>query len=243
MFLLVMGGRSFLRDAIYSFLCGQMPEEEIILLDSAEEFSSLTPEQARNLQLVLLYIGEQAANSFSVLKDLKQIKESVNGTPTILLGEHTEPSQAAAAIQAGARGYIPAALPSEIIKHVLPLVAHGGIFAPPFLYAGLGTGTNNGTDSISNGVEQLGEVGASAPCPPDRNTGECEAMAIFTDREIEVLRLLGAGLPNKLIAHRLSLKEGTVKVHMRNVMRKLKVSSRTQAALFANRHLEPEIEQ
>ena len=38
-----------------------------------------------------------------------------------------------------------------------------------------------------------------------------------------MLRLLGFGLPNKLIAHRLSLKEGTVKVHMRNVMKKLQV--------------------
>ena len=65
-------------------------------------------------------------------------------------------------------------------------------------------------------------------------------LAIFTGRELEVLRLLGSGLPNKLIAHRLSLKEGTVKVHMRNVMKKLKVRSRTQAALFASRHFDVE---
>jgi two-component system nitrate/nitrite response regulator NarL len=61
---------------------------------------------------------------------------------------------------------------------------------------------------------------------------------MFTNREIEVLRLLAAGLPNKIIAYRLDLKEGTVKVHMRNLLKKLKVGSRTQAALFASRHFE-----
>jgi DNA-binding NarL/FixJ family response regulator len=153
-----------------------------------------------------------------------------------------EPSQPVAALQAGAQGYISAATPAEIVKHALPLVAGGGMFAPPFLYGG-----------IPGMVAHGGEAAAPVIQPPSSEPRELHHLpepifeeslaadlAIFTDRELEVLRLLGTGLPNKLIAHHLSLKEGTVKVHMRNVMKKLKVRSRTQAALFASRHFQVE---
>ena len=56
-----------------------------------------------------------------------------------------------------------------------------------------------------------------------------------TTRELEVLKLVGEGLRNKEIAGRLSIGEDTVKMHLRNVMRKLDVNDRTHAVMLAVR--------
>jgi DNA-binding NarL/FixJ family response regulator len=56
-------------------------------------------------------------------------------------------------------------------------------------------------------------------------------------RELEVLRLVARGLPNKLIARELEISEKTVKAHLTSVFSQLGVSDRTQAALWAQRHL------
>jgi DNA-binding NarL/FixJ family response regulator len=60
--------------------------------------------------------------------------------------------------------------------------------------------------------------------------------ADLTGRERAVLALVGRGLPNKLIARRLDISEKTVKAHLTNVFRRIGVSDRTQAALWAQRH-------
>jgi DNA-binding NarL/FixJ family response regulator len=57
----------------------------------------------------------------------------------------------------------------------------------------------------------------------------------LTDRETEVLRLLAEGKANKEIARELSISETTVKTHVSNILMKLDVPSRTQAALYAVR--------
>ncbi|MBX3060356.1 MAG: response regulator transcription factor, partial [Anaerolineae bacterium] len=56
-----------------------------------------------------------------------------------------------------------------------------------------------------------------------------------TDRETEVLRLLAQGMSNKEIAQTLTVGEKTVKTHVSNILSKLNVPSRTQAALYAVR--------
>jgi len=63
-----------------------------------------------------------------------------------------------------------------------------------------------------------------------------DPLAPFSQRERDVLELLAAGLPNKLIARRLEISEKTVKSHLTRIFRELGVSDRTQAALWAERH-------
>jgi len=58
----------------------------------------------------------------------------------------------------------------------------------------------------------------------------------LTDRERQVLALVGEGLPNKLIARRLEISEKTVKAHLTRVYAQIGVTDRTQAALWARRH-------
>ena len=58
----------------------------------------------------------------------------------------------------------------------------------------------------------------------------------LTERELEVLRLIAAGLNNRQIADRLVISEKTVKTHVSSILGKLHVEDRTQAAVYALRH-------
>jgi len=65
--------------------------------------------------------------------------------------------------------------------------------------------------------------------------GTASAREALTPRELDVLRLLARGLPNKLIARELAIAERTVKTHVSSILAKLGVTDRTQAALYAVR--------
>lgn len=60
---------------------------------------------------------------------------------------------------------------------------------------------------------------------------------VLSDREVQVLRLVSSGLANKQIARQLGIAERTVKVHLGNVFRRIGVTDRTSAALWARDHL------
>jgi NarL family two-component system response regulator LiaR len=72
--------------------------------------------------------------------------------------------------------------------------------------------------------------------------GERQPAGGLTERELEVLRLIARGLSNKLIARELAVAEKTVKTHVSNILAKLHLTDRTQAALYAVRRgiAEPE---
>jgi len=73
-------------------------------------------------------------------------------------------------------------------------------------------------------------------------SGERTASAGLTERELEVLRLIARGMSNKLIAHELVVSEKTVKTHVSNILAKLHLADRTQAALYAVREGLAELE-
>lgn len=69
-----------------------------------------------------------------------------------------------------------------------------------------------------------------------------QALSTLTPRELEILGYLAAGHSNKVIARHLDLAESTVKVHVQNLLRKLDLSSRVQAAVYAVQHKVPQPE-
>ena len=66
-----------------------------------------------------------------------------------------------------------------------------------------------------------------------REAGEREAAGVLTPREIEMVRMVARGLRNKEMSERLEITEGTVKIHLHNIYRKLKVENRVELILFA----------
>lgn len=72
------------------------------------------------------------------------------------------------------------------------------------------------------------------------NAGTGSALDTLTPRELEILGHLAAGHSNKIIARQLDLAESTIKVHVQNILRKLELSSRVQAAVYAVQHKFPQ---
>ncbi len=78
---------------------------------------------------------------------------------------------------------------------------------------------------------QSPEPSAPAPAPSGAEVAAGQSGMVLTERQGQVANLLKDGLPNKLIARHLGMTEATVKVHVRQIMRKLGVHNRTQVAL------------
>jgi len=107
------------------------------------------------------------------------------------------------ALQLGALGYIPKNTPMPVMLGAIQLILAGGLYIPPNLFSFL-------------------PEGLSKAKPQVRKKGR------LTERQIEVLTLLRAGLSNKMIARELSISEATVKAHVTIILRSCGVSSRTQ---------------
>jgi DNA-binding NarL/FixJ family response regulator len=229
-FLLIMRGQSYLREALASFLRTEVSAMDLVTVGQAEEINTFPEESLAAIGLVLIHIGREPADSPSVTRVVESVRAQLNGTPMVLLGDLADDPQFRLALSIGTNGYIPTGTTADVFKHVLPIIAGGGVYAPPFVFASC---PNREETMLADSRDIERREERTDNMPPKR----ADSFEAFTKREVEVLTLLGEGLPNKLIAHRLDLKEGTVKVHVRHIMNKLNVTSRTQAALFAQKHL------
>ena len=131
------------------------------------------------------------------------------------------------AVQHGVSALFSKDLPAEALRHALELVAMGGIVGPIAV-------------SYSPPVEREAQCSGSAPArlveavPKDEaeRPDGCNPTGL-SNREEQTLKCLVDGMSNKLIARHLDVAEATVKVHLRSLLRKLKVQNRTQAAIWA----------
>jgi len=125
----------------------------------------------------------------------------------VILTSFSEQPRILGAIDAGAVGYLlKDAEPDELLRGVRSAAAGEAPFSPKAAKALLSLGAQR------------------------------QVAADLSDREREVLGCVVEGLPNKLIARRLAISEKTVKAHLTSVFRRIGVTDRTQAALWAERH-------
>jgi DNA-binding NarL/FixJ family response regulator len=126
-------------------------------------------------------------------------------------------------LEKGVHGYLLKDMPSEAIVSAIQTVYNGGTVLQSDI-----------TAMLLNEFKKMSEWNMEKP--NSLNTMESVAFAALTEREKEILILLGQGLNNKEIAGILVITEGTVKNHVSNLIAKLGLRDRTQAALFAVRH-------
>ena len=131
------------------------------------------------------------------------------GTHVLVLTSFSEQRWILEALEAGAEGYL--------LKQSEPEVILAGIRA------------------VVSGGSPLDPKAARVLLTQRRTSPAALASSPLTDREEEVLTMVGDGLPNKLIARRLGISERTVKAHLTSIFQRLGVSDRTQAALWAQR--------
>ncbi len=139
----------------------------------------------------------------------RRIRAVSPSTSVIVLTSFAEDDKVFPAIKAGATAYLlKDAEPQQLVEAVR-LASRGEPLLHPKVAARL-----------------MQEVSAE---------GERDVVEDLTARELQVLRLLAQGLPNKLIAQELVVSEKTVKTHVSNVLAKLHLSHRTEAAVYAVR--------
>jgi DNA-binding NarL/FixJ family response regulator len=208
------------RTCILAILRRELDEFEI--LDMAT-IQNLDCTSARDVRLVMLSIGDRPIDDPSVEDDLAFVVESCPSASIAILSNHDDEATALAAMQRGVRGFLPTSLPIELAIAGLRLVLAGGVYRP-LPIVGL-----NRTPSLEQPCPR-GLASAYLAGDGVRAAGE-KNMVDFTPREQQVLAELELGLPNKLIAAKLSLSENTVKMHIQHIMRKCAARNRTEAVL------------
>ena len=88
------------------------------------------------------------------------------------------------------------------------------------------------TDPLNRQMHALSRAKLAEPGAPEADDGVLSRVGMLTGRQKMVLGLLAEGLPNKVIAHRLSISETTVKAHVGEILRKLKVYSRARVIVM-----------
>jgi DNA-binding NarL/FixJ family response regulator len=165
-----------------------------------------TEQHAASTQLVVLSLIDASREACAnVLKDLSEFGSR---SPVIALASTSDAELARAVIHSGAKGYIPVTMGFEIAIEAMRFVLAGGTYVPP------------------DHLLASDRVGLQAPTTLSRPN-------LLTSRELAVVHAIQEGKSNKIIAHELNMCLSTVKVHVRNVMKKMNAKNRTDVAMKA----------
>jgi len=143
----------------------------------------------------------------------------IEGSPhsrVIILTSFGEEDMVFPAIRAGAQGYLLKDIAPDDLVQAVRAVYLGQVQLHPDI-----------TRKLMSAVAEKEESPAGQPTAPFRE---------LTERELEVLRLIAEGLNNREIAEKLVISAKTVKTHVSNILSKLHLEDRTQAAIYALRH-------
>lgn len=131
--------------------------------------------------------------------------------PLIVISAEVEPGMVTAVMAAGAAGYVSKSLPRPQMVDAFDRIWSG--------------------ESVTPGE---GEAGGAAEDGAEARS-LAKSFASLTPQQMNILRLICQGRPNKLISYELSIAEATVKTHIAAIMAKINVRNRTQAALLASK--------
>lgn len=145
------------------------------------------------------------------LHAVREITAAFPVIKVIMLTVSEEEDDVTAALRAGARAYVLKGVPARELIRILRAVAEGEVYVTPSLAASL-----------------LFELTSERPTSPAANP-----LDVLTDRERQILERVAAGDSNKEVGTQLHVSEKTVKHHMTNILQKLQVRNRVEAALMA----------
>jgi DNA-binding NarL/FixJ family response regulator len=168
----------------------------------------LAAEASDDLDFMIYYLHASESSDAKIMQAIATICEVLPAVPLMVFTD-ADPSQQArlmrASIKSGARGFVPTQTAGlAITLAAIRLVSEGGVYVPADLMS------TNGGDGV-----------------PARKS-------LLTSRQMDVLSHLQQGKANKIIAYDLGMSESTVKVHIRNIMRKMGATNRTQVVYKAN---------
>ena len=189
------------RVAIKEMLSRAFPGHKTVAVSDCDGLLELKSEP----HLVILYIRTAGIIDDWVKDALRSVRTHLPNIPMVVLSDRDDADEVFEAFNSGARGYIPTSVASAVAFAALNLIDAGGTFIPEF--------------ALRPAKVELRD-----------STQETEEGPVLTPKELLVMKLLRLGEPNKAIALKLNMQQNTVKVHVRNIMKKLNVHNRTQAA-------------
>ena len=163
------------------------------------------------VDIILLDLRMPDVSGIEVLKNIREIKKSL---PVVMLTTSDDEKDLIEALRNGASGYLLKGMEPDDLVVALKDVLKGETIVAPNLVQILAK-FHQGDDSEIN-ISNL--------------------ISTLTPRESEILELLAEGQSNKLIAKNLGISDGTVKLHVKSILRKLEIHSRVEAAVIAVEH-------
>lgn len=213
---LVVDDQRLMRDGIASLLGIQDGIEVVGTASNGQEAF----EQALSLQpdVILMDVRMPIMDGVAATA---QVRRQLPSCRVLMLTTFDDEEYVVEALRAGATGYLLKDIPAHNLAQTVK-AAHNGIYQLDPAVAG--KVFNSLTHSESQ--QSLSPASVRAPAAPVRPTD-------LTEREIEVLRLIAQGATNREIAEALVISEGTVKNHISNILSRLGLRDRTQAAIYA----------
>ncbi len=184
------------------------------------EFEAHYRKSANDFDVVAVNIGAALLSDDRILRETRTLRELLSSLPLVLMSDCLQPKLALELLRDGVKGYMPATLSPPVTIEALRLVWAGGTFIPPDLLRYTMGGSMYGMQPVD--IDRLHPMQ-------------------LTPRQHAVLGLLRQGKPNKIIAVELGIAENTVKVYVRQIMKKLGAINRTHACYLLQRAAEPEL--
>lgn len=205
--IVIADDHSLFRDGMRHVLSALSSEVTVMEAGTLDDVLTLI-ENSPELDLVILDLSMPGMNGS---ESIVQVKSLARGAPIVVISASEDRQDVMGALDAGAAGYIPKSVRGQVMLSALQLVMVGGTYVPTLVL----------------------EENGSAHAPRGNAADAANLRALLTERQIDVLRLLAEGRPNKEIARHLHLAEGTVRVHVNAVLKALSARNRTEAALAA----------
>ena len=158
------------------------------------------------------------------------LKEAAPRVRVLMLTVSEDEKDLAAALQAGADGYLLKTVESDqLIETIFKVLEGESVVSPEMLTKLVAV-----FRARPPAVAPVTATGGDASAVPAAADGDEDLLADLSPREREILLLIARGDSNKLIARELDIAETTVKIHVQHILRKLGLSSRVQAAVYAS---------
>jgi DNA-binding NarL/FixJ family response regulator len=206
--ILICDDHALFRDGLARVLGDLDPKAELLEADTAAEALERVTAHPE-LDLMLLDLQLPDADGFSVLD---QVAERFPVVPVVVVSSSERPEDVRGALDRGALGFIPKSTRGEVLLAALKLVLSGGVYVPPLMM---------------ETVSSAGQAGK----PRERSPRSGSGAPTLTDRQLEVLRLVGRGLTNREIADVLGIGAATVKTHTLAIYAALDVTNRAEAVM------------
>lgn len=200
---MIADDHSMIREGLRQLL--ELDEKFEVVAEASDGNDTLQKESVYRPDVILLDINMPNKNGIETLSELKKKKSKAR---IIMLTIHNEVEYLVKAFEIGCNGYVLKDSSFDVLKQAIYAVLNG----EKYIQSDLAAVLNEGLSAINIDAEKLN---------------------LLTRREEQVLKLIAEGLFNKEIAAKLDISERTVKNHVSNIFKKIDVSDRTQAAVFA----------